>query len=389
MYTFQVVMRNHQLLLRLAGRQTRFRFSTASPASAGGSSADPNLWASNNQSGGDGNGASKSANPNGGGDGLPRLPSKHSRKRLPPVCTDTVMLAELTQQVLEAPEGSLFTYHTDKDSAMDAWDAADVVCQKVDFLVRGYAARLPGTMWQRWLSPSTTTTTTTNTAAAAAAADTDNRLSIIDPQDASSVVESFEKMEALIDRIWDEGHAYMTVRADRMQEKAARGGGESPPPAAALAAGGGGPSPSLLDKANDKPFLRLDGGTSDEELDRAFQELANFEGDDEEEDDDKQWNIVVAGRKDDDDDDRPFMNDFALPGPTVDMFNNILDAMACHTDSSYVNLEQARMFWDDILTRHESKFGFAFLIVISIGSSISQNRKKYGGFVSAAWHAFL
>lgn len=254
----------------------------------------------------------------------PLLPSRHSRKRLPPVCTDSVMLKELTDEILRAPEGTLFTYQTDRDSASEAWDAADPTCQKVDFLVRGYAAQLPGTTWQRWVMTK------------------DDRNSIIDPEDLEAVTHNLSQMEALLDRIWDEGHAYMTVRADRLTEKTER----------------------MAIDASDE-ILQL-GSLYDDEEEETLQLAAGDFGETEEESDEQdeeggfgsEFGVSEmedeADQVDDlDEGERPFMNDFALPGPTVDTFQTILDAMACQPNSSFVSLERTRLFWTDILARHQ------------------------------------
>lgn len=271
----------------------------------------------------------------GGPQGEPLLPLRHSRKRLPPVCTDIVMLKEMTHEILQAREGSLFSYVTDEDSQADAWDAADSTCQKVDFLVRGHAARLPGTMWQRWVLPVEK-----------------NSDMIIDEADMDQVTETLSSMEALLDRIWDEGHSYMTVRADRMQEKAERNRIKAPEEEKIQQL-----ESQLNDQAEDGETLQL---TADEQegLTQTMEEYEEMEQEAAKQEFQEQFGMSdflanqVDRQDDEDEDDRPFMNDFALPGPTIDTFHAILDAMACNTSSPFVSVEQTRMFYNDIMARH-------------------------------------
>ena len=243
------------------------------------------------------------------------------------------MLKDLTDEILQAPEGTLFTYATDKDSGTDAWDAADIMCQKVDFLVRGYAARLPGTMWQRWILPT---------------AESSGSDIIIDAKDTKQVTETLTSMESLLDRIWDEGHAYMTVRADRMQEKAERQLLKAPKEET---------QPLLESHGDEEETPQLTAEQKDE-FAKAMAEYEKMEKEAEEED----FRLSEYGSSDvpsldteddeDEEDDLPFMNDFALPGPTIGTFHTILDAMACNTSSPFVSIKQTRLFYDDIMARH-------------------------------------
>lgn len=370
------------------------------------------------------------------------IPSRHSRKVLPQVCTDLDTLHYLTDDVLQAPMGSLFTYAVDKDSQLDAWDAADVARQKVEFLVRGYAAQLPGTMWHRW----------------AVGADKKTSQFVIDPEDTEKVSQTLKQMEDLLDRIWNEGHAYMLVRADRMQEKAEKEGLQNKEEEETVYLWRGTSIPDHkqleaemketkkrydMDSDSDTEYKgeKYDGvqydiyvhgqkpGKSDEDSDEDsddefdeeldsedFEELYGkkdnedyVSGRDSDEYSSAKGNVMEQGAigqggegdidkrleeffgpkgpvpmskeerskyfseedmkelkealqarplqeddfvNEDDKDETPFMNDFALPGPSIDMFHSILDAMACHPNSEYVNVMKVHMLFECILQRH-------------------------------------
>jgi len=249
------------------------------------------------------------------------------------------MLKDLTDEILQAPEGTLFTYAIDKDSAADAWDAADITCQKVDFLVRGYATRLPGTMWQRWVLP----TAENSTNKSSGSNDT-----IIDAKDTEKVTEALSSMEALLDRIWDEGHAYMTVRADRLREKAERNLLQAPEKEDLF----------KLESPNDgeEETLRLT-ADQNEDLPSFMKKYEEMEQEALDEDFKSHFGMSPAearqGENIEEEEDSPFMNDFALPGPTIGTFHTILDAMACNTSSPFVSFENTRLFYGDLMGRHQ------------------------------------
>jgi hypothetical protein len=223
---------------------------------------------------------------------------------------------------MEAPLGSLFGYDTTKssaDSRAHAWETADESAQKVEFLVRGYAAQLPGTLWQRWLPPRV----------------------VQQPEPADSTA-CLEAMEGLVDRIWDEGHAYMVVRADRLRETTEQlptsdASAATTPPH--LASGGGELHANDAHRPASWESYSYESFTSSA---AAVEEVTEDDPDE------------TAG-------DEPFMNDFALPGPTVHMFHTLLDAMACtaasenennNSSSSFVTMEQTRLLWTDLRARH-------------------------------------
>jgi hypothetical protein len=258
------------------------------------------------------------------------------------------MLKSLTEEVLQAPQGSLFTYTVDRNGQEDAWAAADIITQKVEFLVRGYAAQLPGTMWQRRISPNNEPKK-------------EPLQTLLDPNDLDNITYNLETMELLLDRIWDEGHAYMTLRADRMQEQADRG----------LIPSDYEPKQLIADGTDEDTFPQL---TADQQanLEKAVKAFDDMDDEDLDEEDEQELRDIAnkfgmedgyigtpTGKKvdavptEEDEDDAPFMNDFALPGPSIGIFHNILDAMACHPKSSFVSIYQAQLMYTDIVSRHE------------------------------------
>jgi hypothetical protein len=114
------------------------------------------------------------------------LPTRHSRHAPPPACLDLAHLTALTQEVLEAGPGSLFTYDRSHDD--DAWSVSEVdeVIQKVEYLVRGHAARIPLTI--------------------------SNKLYTVSAEDDPDP--HLQDMKGLIDRITEEGYDYVKLRSE-------------------------------------------------------------------------------------------------------------------------------------------------------------------------------
>jgi hypothetical protein len=214
---------------------------------------------------------------------------------------------------------ALFAYRDGKNTRDDAWDAASEVVQKVEFLMRGHARLLPGTQWNRWLPPKGSNEGEVE----------------VDPAPTIAV------MQSLVDRLWEEGHTYMTVRSGRMEELHGPKTSASPSPfhddkesRTALS-----PSPSSLlrdnysisSDADDDDDQSSDGSSSssDEEDNgsdfdfRGAQDLANFFGDGSVED-------SVGASLDDEGEGESYLNDFSLPGPTTHMYDVVLDSIACH-----------------------------------------------------------
>jgi hypothetical protein len=259
------------------------------------------------------------------------LPFRHSRHRLPLICTDPTQLAELTQQLLEAPLGGVFRYTDGRNSRDEAWQAANDAVQRLEFLMRGHAHTLPGTQWNRWLPSS---------AGAVRAADPDPAVTIA-------------AMESLVDRLWEEGHSYMAVRAARMEEVH---GPKAPPPPPQ----DGSTTFAAAPPTTSKP--ELGGGAASESSDADEEESSDSSSDDDDEEDASgngalelaeffgHRQLVNADVDDDDEaDDVPsYVDDFSLPGPTTHMYDILLDSMACFPTEP----QQGYLVLQTILGRH-------------------------------------
>jgi hypothetical protein len=249
----------------------------------------------------------------------------------------------LTQEILQAPIGSLFGYkiksrssrssssssYTTEEHRELAWQEADPVCQKVEFLLRGHAATIPGSIWQRALS----TTTGDN-------ASSNSSNSNINNNSSSS---SLAVMQSLVDRLWQEGHAYMRIRADKLQEEQellmSRGNELEDVNVDLLLKS----ASSISSSSSSSPLLAA-GGVG-EDVDVEEEDGAEFEDYIEMEDlqDVDGNNDDETGAEGDEDDDDPFMNDFAMPGPTVQMYDTLLDAMACSQEQGMLQLQPQRL----------------------------------------------
>lgn len=221
------------------------------------------------------------------------LPVRHSRKKLPSVCLDPQQISEMTAQILEAPDGSLFSYESGADNSHSAWSRADHTVQQVEFLMRGYAHSIPGTQWNRWLRAF--------------------RPRLQDPE------LSIMQIQALMDRMWKEGTTYMTLRAARLEELY---------------------GPKNEDEDDDRPF------DEDGSIEIDLEDLDGYlpDGESEEEDylehdtDDEDGvfeDILRSGsttknQGNEEESPKGYFNDFALPGPTVHMHDIMLDCLACH-----------------------------------------------------------
>ncbi|GAX12941.1 hypothetical protein FisN_22Hh244 [Fistulifera solaris] len=225
------------------------------------------------------------------------LPIQHSRKQLPPVCTDPVQLKEMTSEILQAPMGSLFSYDmqvTQKDIDRhrdEAWNKADLTVQKVEFLLRGHAAGIEGTIWNRWLEQKATH-------------------------------DDSKPMQSLLDRIWREGQVYMTIRTQRMEE--------------------------LFGQEED----------NEEDLEgihKNIEELARtgtleYDGSSSESESDSD------SSSDEEDPTASYDNEFAFPGPTTAMYETVLDSLACQGRVIHASWDLLQ----DVLGRHNLDGGDEF-----------------------------
>jgi len=105
-------------------------------------------------------------------------------------------LKDLTEELLEAKPGSLYKYdnHIVPDESATAWKVADKAVQKAEFVIRGHAAQIPDTLWNRRLrgNPMFEKDTTHN----------------VSPTDRIAT------MHSIIQRMEEEGTMYMKMRLE-------------------------------------------------------------------------------------------------------------------------------------------------------------------------------
>ena len=278
---------------------------------------------------------------------------------MPTAVTDPVQLQEWTQEVLETRDSLLFAqlYNPKGNSDRDAaWETADPIVQKVEALIRGYARLVPGTTWNRWIKHGNAT------AAAASLSE------VVDPTTAMNA------QHALLLKIHNEGYAYMQVRHMQMEETH----GPKPPP-----------DPKAR-QPWEKPPKQMPGDgicfpldarkyTTDSMLDQYYEHHPEEErlksDDDEDEDDDdpdvhqdrladQELQQLLQSTSDEhlhsewlrmQDDDSSYVHDFALPGPTVNMYDTILDTLACAAPQStdpIQDMATATNVYDMVILRH-------------------------------------
>jgi hypothetical protein len=269
-----------------------------------------------------------------------------------------------------------------------AWEAADQVVQKVEYLIRGHAHTLTGTQWNRWLTSAAAggkgnggnkgtgkaTGTTTN----------------LDP------TETLQTMQALMDRIDAEGRTYMTMRSLRLEEmygpkRAAStitpkvmGGGGIPDKTGSLEHWlyGDAPDAEYQAEVNQQNQVASGAGAeSEEDGQEVFQDLEDLQKDMETfsqsdgvggtEDEEEHMYIVEDGQNfsvqetnnahettdtsENDPRSVSYRNDFSSPGVTVSMYDALLDAMACQaaTSSDFITPTKAFDIVSEIVSRHD------------------------------------
>jgi predicted RNA-binding protein with EMAP domain len=182
----------------------------------------------------------------------------------------------------------------------------------VEALIRGYAFAVPGSIWNRWKKDSSTV---------GEPIEIDQEL-IVPIQ------------QQLIERLWEEGYGYMEVRNMQLEEKLMR----------------------KKQSVDDITSPSYEGHTNNEQ-DKVVKDdvtaLANFLKESEKQDVDtgNSQQELSPG----------FMHNFALPGPTVAMYDTILDVMACQaaTMGSIATMDMADQLLDTIITRHRLDGGDA------------------------------
>jgi hypothetical protein len=287
------------------------------------------------------------------------FPVRHSRAQAPRMCRNPTELQKLTAHLLEAPKGSLFAFQPHETTSAQAWQKADAAIQQVEYVLRGHSATLPTSIHYR---------------------STDD--TVVEWDESMNV--TVQTMQQLLDRIWEEGELYMTMRSKHLQETT----GYVPPSDI---------DPFLVgSNQEDDDTLTLEDGTNkyvtdvgnvdeyeiekhatDEEVAVKYEtdkETVGLQEEDEEEavkyqtekngsnqeesdvqetdeegtdeyetdenEADEEETVEYETDEEDNEDStepEPFMNDFAFPGPTVAMYGLVLDAFACQAHAAHIN----------------------------------------------------
>jgi hypothetical protein len=261
------------------------------------------------------------------------IPTCHSRKRMPYCMTDFAEMAETIQEIEEAKPGELFTYQDGRDTRDDAWDVCDVPVQKIEAALRGLSYAVPGSMWNRYVP---------------------NGSDEMPPGGAEYVI-SVQKR--LLDRLYEEGYAYMSIRALRMTELnnvgidnfSLAGWNEEQQT-----------SDRKVRKTLDPDTVGISDLLSGEDFDlSSLQDLAvqdeSYDQEQERLEQEKQTTQRAMEVKSDDGtpEKKGYMHDFALPGPTTAMFDTALDVYACTAAlEPEACLDNAHQLHDSAMIRH-------------------------------------
>ncbi|CAJ1970208.1 unnamed protein product [Cylindrotheca closterium] len=127
------------------------------------------------------------------------LPTRHSWKQPPRICGDVQELTESTASILEQPLGSLYVSnaaHSFKDPTSsiehqrnEVYETADATIQQVEYLMRGHASFVEGSIYDR-------------------AGSTGSSL---------SGPEHLEQMQQLLQKMQQEGNLYMRLREEHLK----------------------------------------------------------------------------------------------------------------------------------------------------------------------------
>jgi hypothetical protein len=216
------------------------------------------------------------------------VPIKHSRKLPPPTCRDITELQEHTDHLLTTPLGSLYAYQDSHDSNSNealfkAWEAADTSIQLAEYVLRGHASWIPNSQYY--------------------SSDDDNAKSPLTP------VQHVQRMQAVLDRLQEEGKLYMELRQGRLTQKGKEAAGTT----------------TTTPPEDDSDSSSDSSSSSDEESDTGDNEKSTADSDESDsDDDDKKDHLSLA---------RDYSKDFCPPGPTAVMYDTLLDAMAAATAS--------------------------------------------------------
>lgn len=208
------------------------------------------------------------------------LPTRHSRHEPPEVCIDSVERNERTLALLEATQGSLFTYGNRKEDESSpfetAWETADHMRQETEYLLRGYASCVPGSLY------------------------------FTKEQEGEYDETTLPLMNDLMDRVLEEGIAYMGLRNEALQPKEIQ---------------------TISEETTNKTQANSDSESS-----------SSSDSD---------------SSSDSEDEANNFCDDFASPGLTTAMYDVLLDSMAsvAATDA-FITVENTNHLWKEVLWRH-------------------------------------
>ncbi|GKY96245.1 hypothetical protein MPSEU_000584300 [Mayamaea pseudoterrestris] len=258
-----------------------------------------------------------------------RLPTRHSHRKLPLVCTNQTLKTQITRQLLNAPIGSLFTYQVDQDSADQAWSIADDCVQKTEYVLRGHAHSLPGTTWSRWLLQEPSCEISNDQA-----------------------METIDVMQRLLDRLSNEGLSYMQLRAARLEETQGPRVNAHEIVLENDAESEDGNNTELIHaKQVFESVQSLQDDVNELSGEQAMEDSDSSSDSESDSDDDNENNATLATNE------PTYMQDFSHPGPTTHMYDVLLDAMACQ--AHVVTARETYLLWEDLMLRHELDGGDA------------------------------
>lgn len=129
------------------------------------------------------------------------LPTRHSWKQPPKICHDLAELEEMTASLLDQSVGSLYaatstTSSMTLDSSLESqrshiYDVADPTIQQVEYLIRGHASKIEGSIYY-------------------------NKENGKSETDASQQLNHVRSMKQLLQRMQEEGNMYMRLRHEAL-----------------------------------------------------------------------------------------------------------------------------------------------------------------------------
>ena len=232
------------------------------------------------------------------------IPTRHSRHLPRPVCADAAELEATTASLLASRPGSLFTYEHGGGGAIgslggssnkaDEYEAglarSDVSTQKFEWTLGGHAAAIPGTV------------ASAAAAAAAASGDASSAASSASLSSLSKNKKHLDAMVELLERIEEEGRIYVELRARVLNQQFGSGGVSSA-------------SSSSSDSSSDSGSSSSSDSDNETSTGAAKSQSA--------------WRI------------QSLINRYgAAPGPSIYMYDALLDAIACCAEQQQQQQQQ-------------------------------------------------